>query len=36
LTADDFLFSIPSVVAFHPSRDIIAGVNASGRAYIFS
>ncbi|CAN0510288.1 unnamed protein product, partial [Ectocarpus sp. 12 AP-2014] len=27
--------SIQSVVAFHPSRDVLAGVNSSGRAHIF-
>ncbi|CAN0326224.1 unnamed protein product, partial [Hapterophycus canaliculatus] len=36
VTGGEIMTSIPSVVDFHPSRDIVAGVNGSGRAYIFT
>ncbi|CAM9786878.1 unnamed protein product, partial [Ectocarpus sp. 8 AP-2014] len=35
VTGGDVMGSIQSVVAFHPSRDVLAGVNSSGRAHIF-
>lgn len=35
VTGGDIMTSIQSVVAFHPSRDVLAGVNSSGRAHIF-
>eukprot|EP00752_Nemacystus_decipiens_P008110 g7250.t1 len=35
VTGGDIMTSIQSVVAFHPSRDVLAGANASGRAHVF-
>lgn len=32
---DGFVSSVQSVIAFHPSRDVMAGANASGRVHIF-
>eukprot|EP00903_Cladosiphon_okamuranus_P012115 g11367.t1 len=35
VTGGDIMTSIQSVVAFHPSRDVLSGANASGRAHVF-
>lgn len=35
VTGGDIMTSIQSVVAFHPSRNVLSGANASGRAHIF-